>query len=387
MAHADSPRRRPRSSRWLRGLAAITAVVVGAGLAGCAAGQEISESSPGTGSSARAQPGPFTGGSRPPGSGGIDVDAVAARVDPAVATINVPLAGGQAEAAGTGIVVSASGHVLTNNHVIENSTDIRVKLSGNGRRYSAEVLGYNVKEDIALLKLENASGLETVTTDTSPGVGESVVALGNALGNGTAEATSGTVTALGQTITVGEAGGGSQTLTNLIRIDASLQPGDSGGPLVDGDGEVIGVNTAASRGGRFRLDEGSTTGYAVPIRTAVSIAEQIQSGQGSGDTHVGDRALLGVAVQDLGAGRGSRDGADRSSVVVSSVQSDSPADDAGIGEGDVIVSLAGKTIDSVDDLSSALAPHHPGDKVNVGWIDPSGDEHTAQVTLTSGPPA
>jgi S1-C subfamily serine protease len=124
------------------------------------------------------------------------------------------------------------------------------------------------------------------------------------------------------------------------------------------------------------LDETSTTGYAVPIGTAISIADQIQSGEGSGDTHVGERALLGVAVQERG-----------SSVTVASVQSDSPADDAGISEGDVIVSLAGKRIDSIDDLASALAPHHPGDRVEVKWNDSSGDEQTAHVTLTSGPPA
>jgi S1-C subfamily serine protease len=372
----DSPRPRPRPSRLPRGLAAIAVVVLGVGLAGCTAVREFSEPSPGARSSARSQPGPTAGANGQPGSGAFDVDAVAGRVEPSVASVNVTLAGGQAEAAGTGFVISGSGEVITNNHVIENATDIRVRVGGRGRSYSADVLGYNVKEDIALLKLEDASGLDTVATDTTASVGESIVALGNALGRGDAEATTGTVTALDETITVGEPGGSSQTLTNLIRINASLEPGDSGGPLVDADGEVIGVNTAASRGGRFRLDETSTTGYAVPIGTAISIADQIQSGEGSGDTHVGERALLGVAVQERG-----------SSVTVASVQSDSPADDAGISEGDVIVSLAGKRIDSIDDLASALAPHHPGDRVEVKWNDSSGDEQTAHVTLTSGPPA
>jgi S1-C subfamily serine protease len=372
----NSPRPRPRPSRLLRGLAAIAAVVLGLGLAGCTAVREFSDPSPGARSSARSQPSPTAGANGQPGSGTFDADAVAGEVDDSVASVNVTLAGGQAEAAGTGFVISESGEVITNNHVIENATDIRVRVGGRDRSYSAEVLGYNVKEDIALLKLEDASGLDTVATDTTASVGESIVALGNALGRGDAESTTGTVTALDETITVGEPGGSSQTLTNLIRINASLEPGDSGGPLVDADGEVIGVNTAASRGGRFRLDETSTTGYAVPIGTAISIVDQIKSGEGSGDTHVGERALLGVAVQERG-----------SSVVVASVQSDSPADDAGISEGDVIVSLAGKRIDSIDDLASALAPHHPGDRVEVKWKDSSGDEQTAQVTLTSGPPA
>jgi S1-C subfamily serine protease len=365
MTTPDASHPHPRGSRSLRSLAAIAAIVVGAGLFG------------------------FTTRASAQSSGDLDVDAIAAKVDPAVAAISTTLADGQGQAAGTGIVISSSGEILTNNHVIENASSIRVRIGGTGRSRSAEVLGYNVSEDIALLKVDGVSDLKTVATDTSPSVGESVVALGNGGGRGgTPEATSGSVTAVDQTITVGDTSG-SQTLTNLIRVDASLEPGDSGGPLVDSDGEVIGVNTAASTSGRFRLEGGSTTGYAIPIKTALSIADQIESGKGSGDTHVGERALLGVAVQDTGARGALRDGSSRSSssVIVQSVQSDSPADKAGISEGDAIVSLAGKTINSVDDLSSALAPHHPGDKVEVSWRDGDGDRHTETVTLVSGPPA
>jgi S1-C subfamily serine protease len=194
------------------------------------------------------------------------------------------------------------------------------------------------------------------------------------------------VRAVGQTIEVADTSG-SQTLRNLIRIDATLEPGDSGGPLVDADGEVVGMNTAASSGGGFRLRTGGSEGYAVPIKTALSVANQIKTGEGSGDTHVGDRAFLGVSIQSVGT-RGSRSGGNsRSSAQVAGVQSNSPADDAGLQQGDTIVSLAGKSITSIDDLTSALAPHHPRDKVDIAWVDDSGDRHTAQVTLTSGPPA
>jgi S1-C subfamily serine protease len=344
--------RPPRPARSLRRLAAIAALVVGAGFVGFTTTQAGAQS-----------------------SGGLDAQEIAAKVNPAVVSITNTLAEGQGQAAGTGMVITPSGEVVTNNHVIQNAGSIRVRIGDSGRGRSAQVLGYNVREDIALLKVDGVSDLKTVTPDTSPSVGESVVALGNGGGRGnTADPTTGSVTAVGEAITVGDLGGSAHRLTNLIRTNASLQPGDSGGPLIDGDGEVIGVNTAASTGG-FRFGSGSRTGFAIPIKTALSIANQIESGQGSGDTHVGERAFLGVSIRS-GAG-----------TEIADVQSGSPADKAGIGGGDEIVSLGGKKVRSLDDLTSALAPHHPGDKVPVTWTDDAGRQHTADVTLASGPPA
>jgi S1-C subfamily serine protease len=369
MTTPRSPRTRTAPPRWLRGLAVLTAAVVGTGIVGYAT----------TGAGAQSSG----------GSGNQNTGAIESSVDPAVAVVNTTLAGGQGEAAGTGMVLSSSGEILTNNHVIENASDVRVQIGGRGRNYPADVLGYNVSEDVALLKVDGVSGLDTVKTDETVSVGEPVVALGNAGGRGgTPDASSGSVRAVGQTIQVADSSG-SQTLRNLIQIDASLEPGDSGGPLVDADGQVVGMNTAASNGGGgFRLRTGSGEGYAVPIKTAVSVADQIRTGEGSGDTHVGERAFLGVSIRSQGSGSGSRNGsASRSSAVVGSVQSGSPADDAGIQQGDTITSLAGKRTSSIDDLTSALAPHHPRDKVDVAWTDVSGDHHTAQVTLASGPPA
>jgi S1-C subfamily serine protease len=369
MVSSRSPRSRPASPRSLRGLAVLTAFVISAGLVGFATTAAGAQSSG--------------------GQGGLNVGAIESKVDSAVAVVNTTLANGQGEAAGTGIVIGSSGEVLTNNHVIENSSSVKVQFGGAGRSYSADVLGYNVSEDVALLKVDGVSGLDTVATDDSVSVGEPVVAIGNAGGRGgTPDATTGSVRAVGDTIQVADASG-SQTLRNLIRVDASLEPGDSGGPLVDADGQVVGMNTAASSGGGFRLrtGSGSGSGYAVPIKTALSVADQIKSGQGSGDTHVGERAFLGVSIRSVGSRSGLRDRTSGSSAIVGSVQSGSPADDAGLRQGDTIVSLAGKSISSIDDLTSALAPHHPRDKVEVGWTDRSGDRHTAQVTLASGPPA
>jgi S1-C subfamily serine protease len=370
MARPRSSRARPASPRRLRSLAAVAAFVVGASLIGFATSEAGAQSSG--------------------GQGRLDVGAITSEVDPAVAAINTTLASGQGEAAGTGIVIGSSGEILTNNHVIENASSVRVKIGGTGRSYPAEVLGYNVAEDVALLKVDGVSGLDTADIDDSVSVGEPVVALGNGGGRGGApDATTGSVRAVGETIEVADSSG-SQTLRNLIRVDAALEPGDSGGPLVDADGEVVGMNTAASSAG-FRLRTGSSsgTGYAVPIKTALSVAEQISSGEGGGDTHVGERAFLGVSIRSLGSRSGLPGGSAgaRSGAVVAGVQSNSPADDAGIQQGDVIVTLAGRRITSIDDLTSALAPHHPRDKVEVGWTDESGDRHTAEVTLSSGPPA
>ena len=365
MVSTRSPRSRPASTRSLRGLGVLTAFVISAGLLGFAT----------TGAGAQSSG----------GQGGLNLGAIESKVDPAVAVVNTTLANGQGEAAGTGIVIGSSGEVLTNNHVIENSSSVKVRFGGTGRSYSADVQGYNVSEDVALLKVDGVSGLPTVATDDSVSVGEPVVAIGNAGGRGgTPDATAGSVRAVGDTIQVADSSG-SQTLRNLIRVDAQLEPGDSGGPLVDADGQVVGMNTAASSGGGFRLRAGSGTGYAVPIKTALSVADQIESGEGSGDTHVGERAFLGVSIRSQGTG--SRSSGSRSGAIVGSVQSGSPADDAGLQQGDTITSLAGKSTSSIDDLTSALAPHHPRDKVEVGWTDNSGDRHTAQVTLASGPPA
>lgn len=364
----------PRPSRSRRILALIAASAIAAGVFGIALRQYGAQSGP-AGSNGRAQ---AVSSSAAPtqNTDGLNVDAIAAKVDPAVVTVTNTLAGGQGQALGTGMVITPSGEVITNNHVIENAGSIRIRVGGSGPSHSAQVLGYNVREDVALLKIDGVSDLKTVATDTSPSIGEAVVALGNGGGRGgTPQATTGSVTAIGEAITVGNVGGGAHRLTNLIRVNAPLQPGDSGGPLVDAQGEVIGVNTAASSGG-FRLEAGSRTGFAIPIKTALSIATQIESGQGSGDTHVGERAFLGVSIRSGGA-----------STEVAGAQSGSPADKAGIGQGDEIVSVGGKKVRSIDDLTSALAQYHPRDKVEVGWTDESGRQHTANITLATGPPA
>jgi len=307
---------------------------------------------------------------------GSTAESIAGRVTPAVVDINTTLDNGTA--AGTGMVLTPDGLVLTNNHVIADSTDIKVQISGTGPSYSAKVLGYDVADDVALIKLDGASNLTTIDVGDSSKVrvGDHVVALGNALGRGGAPAVvQGEVTALDQTIRAGDASGGSptQTLSGLIEVTAPLLPGDSGGPLVNTSAQVIGMNAAASSNNRGRT---TGDGFAIPIDTALGIAHQIQAGQSSDKVHIGDRALLGVRVEDAGAG-----------ATVASVEPDSPADQAGIAAGDVITSVGSDSIAAFADLPAALNAYHPGDRVDIGWTDVNGQQHTATVTLIAGPPA
>jgi S1-C subfamily serine protease len=381
------PRARP--SRTGRGLASVAALVVATALAGYGISQVESQSS--SWPAARARPVASADTGHSSASGSIDANAVAAQVDPAVVDINTVLSDGQGEAAGTGMVLTSSGEVVTNNHVIANATDIRVQVGGAGKSHPAAVLGYNVGEDVALLKVDGVSGLNTIATDTNVSTGESVVALGNALGQGgTPDAKTGSVTATGQTITVSDqSGSNQQTLSNLIQSDAALQPGDSGGPLVDANAHVVGMDAAANSG-TFRFQSGGGEGYAIPIKTVLDVAHQIESGNGSGDTHVGERAFLGVGISDTEARGRTLYGGSASSgtgAVVANVQSGSPAADAGLQQGDEIVTLGGKNVSSISDLTSALAPYHPNDKIDISWVDSSRNHHTAKVTLASAPPA
>jgi S1-C subfamily serine protease len=323
----------------------------------------------------------------------IDVDGIASSASPAIVNIATTLSGGQ-QAAGSGMVLTSSGEVLTNNHVINGATSIQVEVGVTGKTYTAKVLGYDVEDDVALIKLNNASGMKTISTAAANSVSknDAVVAIGNALGKmGTPSVVAGYVTAIHQQITAGD-GLDSEQLSDMIRIAASIQPGDSGGALLDENGKVIGMNTAADSGsGQFGYTSGGTTGFAIPIHNALTIAEEIKNGDSSNGAHIGDRALLGVVLGDtsssdspFGGGGNSNDG---SGAPVSDVGDDTPAANAGLQSGDTITAIDKTAIGSVDELRKVLDGYHPGDKVNVSWTDSDGDSHHATVTLTKGPPA
>src|SRR4051812_5072774 len=155
------------------------------------------------------------------------------QVGTGVGVINTNLAYQSGEAAGTGVVLTSSGEILTNNHVIRGATSIKIVIPGTGRSYTAKVVGYDVTDDVAVVQSARASNLKTVALGSSfrLTIGQLVKAVGNAGGTGSLVKTTGQITALSRTITVNDDSGGTATLRNLIETSANLQPGDSGGPL------------------------------------------------------------------------------------------------------------------------------------------------------------
>jgi S1-C subfamily serine protease len=302
---------------------------------------------------------------------------IAAQTDPGLVDIVTTLGLQGGEAAGTGQVLTSTGEVLTNNHVVDGATSIRVTDIANGVTYQAKVVGYDQTKDIAVLQLQGASGLQTVTlgNSSSAAVGQKVVALGNAGGKGgTPSVAVGHITGLGASITASDGfSGASERLTGLIHHNAPIQPGDSGGPLVNTAGQVVGINTAASSG--FQFQSGRTQAFAIPINQALAVASQIVAGHSSSTVHIGPTGLLGVQVQ---AGNGAS---------VAGVVPGDPAAQAGITAGDVITSVDGHRVTSPAGLQAAMEQHHPGDRVTVGWTDQSGQAHSATVTLVTGPAA
>ena len=308
--------------------------------------------------------------------------AVPAKVDPGLVDVNTTLGYQDEAAAGTGMVLTSSGRVLTNNHVIDGATAIRVTDVGNHKTYSASVVGYDLSADVAILQLRRASGLARVPVGNSSAVrvGNAVIALGNAGGTGgTPHVARGKVTALNQSITaVDQASGASEQLTGLIETDAPIQAGDSGGALVDAAGKVVAMNTAASSG--YQFSGGSTEGYAIPIRRARTIADEIAHGTTSDTVHIGATAFLGILVAPFPSRFST-------GAIIERVSSGTPAQAAGLAPGDVIDSVNGKSVTSPTELTTILQALRPGDTTQVGWQDTSGQSHTASVTLASGPPA
>ena len=314
--------------------------------------------------------------------------SIAAKVDGGLVDIVTTLGFQRAQAAGTGIVLTSSGEILTNNHVIEGSTSIRATDIGNGRTYTARVVGYDRSHDIAVLKLKGASGLETVATGNSAAaaIGQRVVAMGNAGGKGgTPSVVTGRIIGLGVSVTATDSSAGtSERLHGLIGHNAPIRPGDSGGPLVNQTGRIIGINTAASAGsGGFQL-KGKTQAFAIPINRALSIARQIEAGNGPASLHIGATGFLGVGVNSAAQAqaRGIPAG---SGALIAGVFPGTAASGAGLRAGDVIIAAGGQRIRSPLDLQSVLGRHHPGDRVSIGWLDQSGLRHSATITLKAGP--
>lgn len=286
-------------------------------------------------------------------------------------------------AAGTGIVLTATGLVLTNNHVIKGATTITGTDTDNGRDYPAEVVGYDRAGDIAVIRLTGASRLKTAKfASAAPAdVGDVVTAVGNAGGKGgTPSVVTGKITALDQSVTARDDNSGtSERLTGLIETNAPIKPGDSGGPLLNTAGKVIGINTAASAG---LSTKGATPkkehrGYAIPSDRALEIARRIQRGEASPTVHIGPTAMLGVKVRSNGRSPGA---------LVAEVVPGTPAETAGVPVGAVIVAFGDDTVDSPSALTSLMLARHPGDTVRIEWTNRQGVRMQATLRLTEGPP-
>src|SRR5215470_8997328 len=369
--------------------------------------------------------GPASGGSLPgigavpaPGSASAPLtggqQGIVAKVKPGVVIINTALQYNSEAAAGTGMVLNAGGLVLTNNHVIENSTKITATVASTGRTYRATVVGYDKTGDIAVLHLQNASGLTPVPIGNSSSVrtGKAVVAMGNAEGRGTITVKPGHVTGLHQTITASDKSGSttSETLHGMIQTNADIVPGDSGGPLATSAG-VIGMDTAGNNAG-FQQ---ASTGFAIPINRALSVARQIAAGHASSTITIGYPPFIGIFIGS-GSAKSPRAQAQQgqsasgsgnapacstsnanltmpsaiapvnSGTLIEGTICGSPAAKAGMTGGAVITAVNGQPVGSPRSLASILSRFHPGDTISVTWVSPSGQRTTSNLHLTAGPP-
>jgi S1-C subfamily serine protease len=358
---------------------------------------------------------------------GIDEQSVATKVEPGLVDITATLRYTGQVFEGTGMVLSSSGLVLTNNHVVDGSTGLTATVVTSGRKYQAQIVGTDAKDDVALLKLVGVSGLTTVQVGDSSKVtlGSPVVALGNAGGaGGTPTVTSGSITALKRTITASDAGSGdSETLHNMLQTNARIAEGDSGGPLANAAGQVIGMNTAANTQSFGR--QGSNEGFAIPINHALALAHQMAAGQGSGSIRIGQPAFMGIAVASASSSAASSDDSPQQQLrqlnqtagqfggginsngrclgngagnpvpasiapastgtLIAGAFCHAPAAAAGLTGGDVILAINGHAVGAPTSLTGVLAKYHPGDRVSVAWMDTSGQRHTSSLTLITGP--
>jgi len=317
-------------------------------------------------------------GSSSNGSANLDINGVSRKVSPAIVDINTTIqtANGSSAAAGTGLIITSTGDVLTNNHVVEGSVKVKVTIQGRSGTYAADVVGVDPTDDVAVIHIRNVSGLPTVTfaDSSSVKIGDTVYALGNALGLGGApRVTQGSVTALDQSITASDNGAQAEQLTGMIQSDAEISPGDSGGALVNSAGQVVGMISAGEAQG-FRSNS-TTVAFAIPSSKAIDIANRILAGEAGNGVYIGPVGFLGVSVRDSSDGVG---------VDVISVQAGSPAEKAGITAGSVITAVNSTSIDSPDALGNALHQFKPGDQVKITWTTGNGT-HTATVTLIAGP--
>jgi S1-C subfamily serine protease len=420
----EPPPRRPGWGRRLLVYMAVAAVAAGIG-AGVTVALGHHGAAPAAGISSRDVPAPRDNAA---GSGTssarLDPAEVQRKVDPGLVDIVATLKFHGETAEGTGMIISSSGLVLTNNHVIDGATAVRASLVAPGRNttrsFAARVVGYDVSHDVALLQLQGAAGLPTESFGNSSQVklGTPVLALGNADGRGGAKPAPGIINALDRSIQASDEGSNTtEHLDHMLQTDARIQQGDSGGALANNAGQVIGMITAANTGPSSPAGtSGGTLGFAIPINGALAIARQIASGQPSATVFIGLPGFLGVEVAassssdprqqaaDQGRAGSRRDavpgscqtGSEQSALparvapiaagaLIVGVVCDTAASSAGMVPGDVITSVNGQPITTPGSLTSVTARYHPGTIVTVQWVSLNGVQHTTRMLLGQGP--
>lgn len=328
------------------------------------------------------------------------ISQIAATVGPSVVSVNASVVtqsdafdfygfGGTdvAQGAGTGIVLTESGYIITNRHVVPaGTTKVSVTLSDGTELKDVSVVGRtneNDSLDVAFLKINDTEGKKlrpaTIGDSSSMRVGDNVVAIGNALGQFQNTVTSGILSGFGRSVQAGDGGSSSpENLDNLFQTDAAINQGNSGGPLVNLNGQVIGINTAVAAG------DAQNIGFAIPINDARGLIDQVVEDGSFERPYLGVRYIplsADVAKEyDLPVESGAfiLPAVDQTS---SSVIPDGPAEKAGLREKDIIIAVDGKKVDQSHSLTSLLAPHRPGDKVRLSIV--RGDERIA-ITATLG---
>jgi putative serine protease PepD len=342
----------------------VAVSLLGGGAAGAVAGRVADNGGSGTRTSAAASP--SNNGSVITQTG--DVQGILAKVQPGVVYVHTQASRGgrffPVEGAGTGVILTAAGEVLTNAHVVAGATSIKVNVGNETQTRDATLVAADAANDIALIKITGASGLPTVALGSSGDlkVGDDVVAIGNALDlKGGFTVTRGIVSALNRSI---DSEDGSQ-LTGLIQTDAAINPGNSGGPLVNAGGQVVGINTAVS-------GQAQNIGFAIAIDGIKAKLDKLRSGQ---STATDARPYLGVSTLAVDGTTGA---------TVTDVSAGTPAAQAGIQAGDVITAIDATPVTSPDALATAIGAHKPGDRVTV-TIQRGTAKRTAQIVLGTRP--
>lgn len=306
-----------------------------------------------------------------------DWTGVAEKVTPSVVAISV--VGSTGAGSGSGVIWDAEGHVVTNAHVVAGARQVEVTLA-DGRTYAADVVGADAATDLAVLSLEDApDDLQPIEVgdDEDLVVGAPVMAVGNPLGlSGTV--TTGIVSALDRPVTTeGSDGGRTPVVTNAIQTSAPINPGNSGGALVDASGRLVGINSAiASLSGGLGGQSGNIgIGFAIPVGKVVTAAEQLIE-----DGRV-QHAFLGVSLDDA---RAEVDGATVSAAGITRVEPGSPAAEAGLQAGDVIVEIDGERVDGALALVAQVRERTTGDQVTLAYVR-DGERHEVTVTLDARP--